>query len=122
MKKIVRTVTIFQCGICRTEYDKASDAQKCEKRILEVKAFAKGDMVSNIEPRTCGIKNYIFKGRVVRIVGPMASDYEYEVKWLRAIADRVNGHVFHYQVKFTCPCCKETREERYLAPELKKII
>lgn len=123
MEKIVKRVTTFKCGICRTEYDKANDAKKCEKRVLEVRAFAKGDRVSNITPRTCIIhsKNYIFMGVVVRVVGPMASNYEEEVKWLGAIPERVNGHAFHYQVKFTCPHCKEIREERYFAPGLKKV-
>jgi hypothetical protein len=123
MKKIVKRVVVYKCGICRTEYDKASDAKKCEKRVLEVIAFTKGNSVSNIQPRTCNIhgKHYIFKGKVVKIVGPMASDYEYETKWLGSISERVNGHVFHYQVKFKCPHCKEVREERYFTPELKKL-
>ena len=123
MKKIVKRVVTYKCDICRTEYGKAGDAKKCEKRSLEVKVFIKNDRVSNIEPRTCSIhdKNYIFRGKVVRIVGPMASDFECEVKWLGAVLERVNSHVFHYQVKFKCPHCKEVRENRYFAPELKKL-
>lgn len=123
MEKLVKKVVLYRCSVCKSDYTNKRDAQKCESRILEKKAFAIGDMVSNIEPRTCSTrnKNYVFRGRIVRIFGPTASDYEYECKWLGAIAKRVNGHVFEYQVKFKCPHCKETREERYFAPELKKL-
>src|SRR3989338_1595703 len=125
MKKIVRKTTkiTFRCSICKTEYDTAGDAQKCEKRVLEAMVFARGDRVSNIEPRTCQIhdKSYIFRGEIAKIIGPMASDYEYEVKWLGAVPERIHGHVFHYQVKLKCGHCRQTREELYYAPELKKI-
>ena len=109
MKKITKKVIMFQCDICRTEYDKVSDAQECEKKAIEIKKFTKGDQVSNIVARICKktSKSYTFKGVIVKIIGPMASDYY--------------GHLFQYQVKFKCPQCKEISEARYFAPELKKI-
>jgi hypothetical protein len=122
MRKIVKKVVLYRCSVCSTDYTNKRDAEKCELRTLEKKTLSIGDRVTNIEPRSCSMghyKPYVFKGRIVKIVGPMASDYEYEVKWLGG--KRINSHVFHFQVKFKCPHCKETREERYFAPELKKL-
>lgn len=123
MREIVRKTVLYQCSICKTNHTNKRDAQKCESRTLEKKVFAVGDMVSNKEPRICSVrdKHYTFKGRVVRIIGPMASDYEYETKWLGGKTERLNGHVFQYQIEFRCPHCKDTREERYFAPELNKL-
>ncbi len=125
MKKIVRkrTEITYQCSICKTEYPSKRAAEKCEKRILEQKAFAKKDKVRNFERRTCSKdqKTYLFKGKVVKIIGPLASNHEYEVKWLGGKPERINGHVFLYQVRFKCPRCHQTQEEQYYAPELIKI-
>lgn len=111
------------CSVCRTEYPNKKTAARCEKRIREKKVFLIGDKVRNIEPRTCGLmgKVYVFSGRIVKILGLKPSDYEYEVKWLGGKAERVNGHVFEYEVAFNCPHCKEKRSEYYYAPELKLI-
>jgi hypothetical protein len=58
---------------------------------------------------------------VTRIIGPEPPDYEYETKWLGSKTERLNAHVFMYQVKFRCPHCEEIREARYYAPELKPV-
>ena len=123
MKAIFQKKTLYVCSKCRTKYSNKKEASRCEKRIRENKSFRIGDRIQNIEPRTCSMKqkNYIFSGRVVRILGPKPSDYEYEVKWLGGKTERVNGHVFQYEVEFICPHCKEKRRELYYAPELKKI-
>ncbi|PJE50671.1 MAG: hypothetical protein COV29_02965 [Candidatus Yanofskybacteria bacterium CG10_big_fil_rev_8_21_14_0_10_36_16] len=123
MKKITKTVVTYKCSLCEAEYQKASEAEKCESRILEEKVFKVGDKVENIELRFCAACDitYRFKGKVVKVIGPVASDYEYEAKWLKGAPERLNGHVFQYQVRFECPHCHRTREERYFAPELKKI-
>lgn len=123
MRRIRKRITTFQCSVCKTEYEKAGEAKKCEKRTLEEKQFAIGDTVSSIALRTCSAKSspYRFKGKIVQILGPMASDYQYEVGWLEAISERINGHVFQYVVGFKCPRCKENRQEAYYAPELKRL-
>lgn len=90
---------------------------------VETKVFGIGSRVKNVEKRQCTRerKPYTFSGVVTKIVGPEAPDYEYEVKWLGGKSERLGSHVFQYQVRFTCPHCKEIREHRYYAPELRKI-
>lgn len=125
MKEIIRTEKTFQCSICKTEYYKKSDAKKCEKRKLEEKKFKKGDLVFAYEPRQCSRNNYKphkVRGEVVKILGPEASDEEYENKWLGGSPERLNSHVFQYEVKYTCPICDEKRGALYYAPEIDKII
>lgn len=119
MKRIVKKTVSYECNICKTTYKNPVEAKKCETRIIEEKKFEIGDSVKNIEPRSCGIyhKPYHFQGKIVKIHGPIASDYEYEVKWLGG--KRVHWHVFQYEVKFNCPHCNEKRNEFYYTPELK---
>ena len=121
MKRIVKKVVSYQCSICKTEYPAIREAKKCEGRFAERKIFRAGDKVKNIEPRACNKnhKQYCFKGTVIKIHGPKPADYEYEAKWLGG--KRTNWHVFHYEVKFTCPMCKEERSELYYAPELLRL-
>ena len=130
--KFVRKVTYYyeaRCSVCKTKYKSKSEpkavekALQCKNRSLEEKIFKKGDLVTNVELRTCSITGgkYYFKGKVVRVLGPMLPDYEYEVKWLGGVSSRVNGHVFQYEVSFMCPHCKEARKEFYYAPLLKPI-
>ena len=120
MKKIIQKSVLYQCSKCKTRYISAGRALQCEDKILEKKAFRVGNIVCNLEPRTCNMdKSYTFCGKVVRVLGPKPSDHEYEVKWLRGKPERTNGHVFEYEVEFTCPHCKEIKRARYYAPELK---
>lgn len=121
MRKVVQRKTFYMCSVCRTKYPNKKEAARCEKRTCEKKSFSIGDTVRNIEPRTCWMNSeeYIFSGKVVRILGPKPSDYEYEVKWLGGKAERINAHVFQYEVEFNCPHCKEKEQARYHAPELK---
>ncbi len=123
MKRVVQIKKLYICSKCRTQYSSKKNASRCEKRIREEKFFCVGDMVQNIEPRTCQLKNknYIFSGKIIKILGPIPSDYEYEAKWLGGKSERLNAHVFVYQVKFLCPHCKKTKETRYYTPELKYI-
>lgn len=123
MKKVVQTRILYVCSKCRTKYSNKKDAARCEKRTREKETFRVGDAVQNIEPRTCQMrqKNYIFSGRIAKIFGPKPSDYEYEVKWLGGKTERVNGHVFQYEIEFNCPRCGEKRQELYYAPELRVI-
>ncbi|MEK7627061.1 MAG: hypothetical protein AAB397_00565 [Patescibacteria group bacterium] len=123
MRKIIERKVFYQCSQCKKKYTNKTKAFRCERRTLEEKIFKIGDRVQNIEPRTCMTtkKQYIFSGRVTKIVGPNPSDYEYEMKWLANKKERLNAHVFMCQIKFPCPHCKEIREERYYAPELKLI-
>lgn len=121
MKRVVTKTVSYECGICKKRYKNSSEAKKCETRIVEKKKFRIGNKVQNLEPRTCGMnhKPYRFNGKVIKIYGPIVSDYEYEVKWLGG--KRINWHVFQYEVKFICPHCKEERSELYYAPELKTV-
>lgn len=122
MKKIIQTITWYQCDICKTKYEKASDAEKCEARTLEEKKFKVGDLVQAIEKRQClsseGSKEYICKGKIVKIIGPMAPDEEYEIKWLNS--ERLNNHVWEYEIEYICPHCGEKKGARYYAPEIRK--
>ena len=123
MRRVVQKKIFYVCSTCRTRYSNKKEALRCENRVRENKIFRVGDAVQNIEPRTCQMrqKNYIFSGRVAKILGPRPSDSEYELKWLGGKTERVKGHVFEYEVKFVCPHCDEERKERYYAPELKAI-
>ena len=121
MRRVVQKKIFYVCSTCRTRYSNKKEALRCENRVRENKIFRVGDAVQNIEPRTCQIKQreYIFSGKIVMIVGPKPSDYEYEVKWLCGKSERINGHVFHYDVEFNCPHCGEKRQGWYYAPELR---
>lgn len=123
MEKVIKRKVFYRCSGCKTKYANKKEALLCEKRILEKKVFNVGSRVKNIETRVCQKKQkrYFFSGIVTRIVGPELPDYEYEVKWLGGKEERLNAHVFVYQVKFRCPKCKETKCCRYYAPELKFI-
>jgi len=123
MERVVERKVFYRCSRCKTKYTNKAEALRCEKRTLETKVFKVGNPVKNIEPRFCRIKQkeYFFSGTVTRIVGPEPSDYEYEVKWLGGKKERLNAHVFMYQVEFHCPRCKKTKRARYYAPELKLI-
>lgn len=121
MKKIVRIETTFPCSVCKTEYHKRRDAKECKKRKLEKIKFKIGDLVFAHEPRQCNSKTYKVRGKVVKILGPQASDEEYEAKWLGELSERLNSHVFQYEVKYTCPICKEKKSMVYYAPEIDKI-
>ena len=120
MKKIIERKIFYQCSVCKTKYANKKEALKCELRTLEKKVFEIGNYVKNIEPRFCQMrqKYYFFSGKITKITDPELPDVEYETRWLMNKKERLNAHVFLYQVKFRCPHCKETREERYYAPEL----
>ena len=123
MRRVVKKTVLYQCKICKTEYSTLKEVKKCEARGVEKKTFSVGDLVSNIEPRVCWKKSkgYIFRGKVVKIIGPMPADFEYECKWLKGQASRLNSHVFQYEVDYSCPHCKELKTARYFTPEIKKI-
>jgi len=128
MKKIVkkipaRTSIQYQCEICGTKYRKAAAAKKCEARILEEKKFKVGDKVLIIPARACSQvhttrafgKPFWPKATVVKVLGPMLPDYEYEVKWLGSRG--LNNHVYQYEVKYDCLCGRKRGDLLYL-PEL----
>ena len=126
MKKIVRRVKIveYECEICGSQYRNKKDAKECEKRILETKQFKKGDWVilrGKIYCSSCspsGLKK--FGGQIKRIVGPVPSDMEYELKWLGSKPERVNGHVFTYLIKLFCTggCSSSPGELAVYSPEI----
>jgi len=123
MRRVVEKSVSYRCSRCRTKHTNKRDALRCERMPVEAKTFKIGSRVENVEKRTCarGQKQYTFSGVVTKIIGPEPPDFEYEVKWLGGRPERLSSHVFLYQVKFRCPHCKEVREERYYAPELKQI-
>lgn len=127
-RKVPARVSVtYQCITCKTTYRSKHKAQECEKRVLEIKRFVVGETVRNIELRTCCSnlivknRNYHFEGTVINIVGPMPSDYEYECKWLGGKPDRINGHVYQYEVKYVCPVCNQLKTALYHALELKSL-
>ncbi len=119
MQRVVQKEILYICPVCKVKYFNKKEAVLCEKRILEKKKFLVGDRVSNIEPRYCQTedKDYVFSGKIVRILGPQPSDFDYEMRWLGS--KRLNYHVFEYEVVFRCPHCKDKIVAHYYAPELK---
>lgn len=129
MKKLVRrvpahTVRSFQCEVCGTKYRTANQAKKCEARVQEEKVFGKMDVVRILECRIC---SHMGKdrpcrsfGRIEKVIGPMLPDYEYEVKWLGGKAERLNGHVYLYLVRYLCKC-RRVRADIFRAPELRLL-
>ena len=126
MKKIVRrvaahTVRSFQCEICGHGYPTKSQALKCEARVKERRKFRKGDLVKGHELYVCvdGKKKNKFlpEGRITIVIGPTLPEYEYEVKWLGARPERLNGHIYLYEVTFEC-LCGRTRSNVFRTPEL----
>ena len=128
MKQIVRrvlahTTRSFQCEICGTKYRTTKQAKKCESRRLEIKEFNRGDLVKNREQRICNVvdKQYHFIGTIIGVLGPNLPDYEYESKWLGGKTDRLNGHVYQYEVLYVCPECNDSKTTLYYGPELKSV-
>ncbi len=127
MKKIVkkipaRTSVTYQCETCKTKYRTAEKAKECENRILEEKIFKIGDEIIIIPARACSNgrfnwKSFWPKATVVKILGPMLPDYEYEVKWLDSRG--LNSHVYQYEVEYACFCRREDKRGDLLyAPEM----
>lgn len=126
MKQIVRrvlahTTRSFQCEVCGTKYSTKKQALKCENRTKENKIFKKGDVVRGLEYYLCdhGKKESKFlpEGRVAVVIGPTLPEYEYEIKWLGGKAERINGHIYLYDVTFKCLCGK-VRSDLFRTPEL----
>lgn len=118
-----RASTSYQCSVCGVRYTNKKDAKKCDKKEVEKRSFKIGDRIRVLEPRTCqrGDHYYVRNAKVVKVVGPMPSDFEYECKWLDGKRERINSHVFGYKIRYRCPICKKIRTEFYYAPELEKI-
>ncbi len=126
MKKIVKQIparisTTYRCEVCKTKYGTAKKAKECENRILEAQRFRVGDRVFNLEARCCNIGSKYFRVKmtVVKILGPMLPDYEYMVKWLGSYG--LNGHIFQYEVEYTCPNCRKKHGHLYYTPEICKL-
>ena len=125
MKKIVkeipaRTSITYQCKDCKTKYRSEKKAKECEERVLEEKLFKVGDKIIIIPARVCNDgefnwKSFWPKAKVVKILGPMLPDYEYEVKWLGSRG--LNSHVYQYEVEYNCLCGKK-RGDLVYTPEM----
>ncbi len=128
MKKIVgkipaKTSVSYQCEFCKKKYRSEKKAKGCEERILEEKIFKVGDNVIIIPARACDQvgsrspfgKSFWPKATVVKILGPMLPDYEYEVKWLGSRG--LDSHVYQYEVKYTCLCGRK-RSDLVYTPEI----
>ncbi len=130
VKHVVKRTSYFEaaCTVCKKKFTgKTANAAKeqalrCSEKPVEKKIFSIGDKVRNIEQRTCGSYNkpYYFRGRITKVLGPMLSDYDYECRWLGGKSKRLHGHVYQFEVTFTCPYCGEERTELYYAPMLKR--
>lgn len=123
MKKIVkkipaRTVISYQCKVCKTKYGTAERAEKCEARVLEEKRFKIGDTAYSLVKHECvaSRRPYRPQGKVIRTMGPMIPDNEYE------IYNQKSGkfHIFKYEVEYICPKCNKKHSGLYSAPELRK--
>lgn len=122
MRKIVRKIIVFQCGVCKTEYKTIREAMRCENQPLEEKQFKLGDRVKGHEQHTCDHrrkeKNFLPNGRVIEINGPVLMDEEYSNKWLGG--KLLHCHVYEYLVEYECPCGK-VRQHKFYSPELKLL-
>ena len=118
-----RTNVSYQCWVCGTKYRSKKSAQKCEARTLEIREFSEGYWVRAKEKRHCGLtgKSYICEGIIVDVLGPMLPDEEYENKWLGGKTERLNGHVYQYEVQFICPCCNKLKRAFYYGPGLQSL-
>lgn len=118
------TTRCYQCSICKTKHRSAGAAKKCEARTLERQVFHRGSVVKNISPRTClnngRPEHYRFRGTVIKVIGPVLPDRDYE-RWLDGKNERLNGHVFQYEVRYRCPRCKKIKTALYYGPELRAI-
>lgn len=121
MKRIEKRKVFWRCEKCKVEYPDKSRAIYCEERITEKRAFKVGDRVKGVRLHLCNKKNkkYFPVGRVVKTIGPMPSDREYEIKWLEGKKERLRAHVFIYEIAFRCSWCKRKKEDSFYAPELK---
>lgn len=121
MKKIVKKTVFWRCSVCGEDYERKSDAKKCEKLSIEQKKFKMGDRVTNSkEPRVCMVKDkrYKFKGKICKIFGPESPDEDYWCRWLGGSPDK---HVFRYRVAYKCPICGKRKSAEYFGPELEKV-
>ena len=114
-----RTIRSYQCLVCKTKYRHKKLAEKCADRVLEKINFNIGDQVKINLYHICNIdeKSFYPKGRVVKILGPMLPDEEYERKWFGGYSERLNSHIFQYEVAFYCVCDMK-RSGRYFLPEI----
>lgn len=116
-----RTVISYQCETCGTKYRTAEQALKCEARIKEKQVFKRGDFFRAYERHVCNHKGrdkeFLPGGMVIKVLGPMLPDYEYEVKWLGSRPERLNGHVYQYEVEYQCSCGRP-RFTLYWTPEI----
>lgn len=129
MRKIVRVS--YCCDICKIEYSSKVRAMKCGKKSVEPKKFHRGDKVANIFSLCCDSADrfstfdksqYYFVGKVIKIRGPLLfNERQYYLGGGGAIRARKYGHVFEYEVAFTCPHCKKKKTERFYAWELKPV-
>ena len=119
MKKIVRTKTSYRCGVCRSEHARKAEAAACETGGIETRAFRVGDTVAAKEKRTCPHgHDYVCRGRVVRVVGPVPYDAEIYGKGFGLW--RSGGHIFLYELIARCTRCTSRTPVRYPAISLKR--
>lgn len=115
MKTKKKTIDVYICEICGTEYpDNEAAAKKCEARKVESKTFSYGEKVIANEVRTDEQERlYHLVGYIVKIlVEP--PDVEYIRKWL-GNQGRLKWHNLVYLVNID-PKAKDGH--RYYAPEL----
>ena len=113
------TIIRYQCRVCRKKHTTENAARYCEARPVENKAFILGQVVRVIERRECSGRPYFAKGVVTSITGPTLPDRDYEIRWLGAKPERLNGHIFMYEIKFFCPRCKRPKKVVAFTPELR---
>jgi len=122
MKRLVRKKVLFQCRVCRTKHASRRRAAACESKGRERRVFRKGDRVQAREPRFClDQSQYVMSGTVIRVIGPLPPDEEYELKWLGGRRERLGQHVYQYEIWYKCPVCGRSKTARYYAPELESV-
>jgi len=123
MRKIIRRVVSYRCGICKTAYSSKAAAMKCEKRQVESKKFRLGENVTNIVERCCNPgdmsskSKYYFVGKIIKIIGPSLPNEEMRYLGGNAVVKQY-CHVFQYEVAYTCPRCQHKKTALYYAWEL----
>jgi hypothetical protein len=116
MRKIVKKIVVYRCETCRTDYDRRSDALKCERSGVEKRAYRKGDLVRTRAQCPCG-QRFAIVGFILKVTGPYAAGPESLLK-ARGLKPGT-GHLYLYQVEACrCPKCKSWVSASYPAAHL----
>src|SRR5258706_14694351 len=93
------TTVSYECHVCKSRYPHRKTAERCSKRVNELKDVKVGDQVVSIMQFVCNHrprkrdKGFSVHG-VIEKIGPLRpADVDYERRWLGGIPARLDAHV-----------------------------